>query len=96
MEKKAETYDITFKKKAVDLYYQKKNYAAVSRELNTHRKNIQRWVKQYSKDGIVGLREHRGRKSGSSSPSLSKIENPQMKIKRLEAENELLKKLLRM
>ncbi|MGD6874286.1 transposase [Sutcliffiella horikoshii] len=96
MEKKAETYDITFKKKAVDLYYQKKNYAAVSRELNTHRKNIQRWVKQYSKDGIAGLRENRGRKSGSGSASLSKIEDPQMKIKRLEAENELLKKLLRM
>ena len=29
MKKKAETYDLSFKKKAVDLYHQKKNYAAV-------------------------------------------------------------------
>ena len=37
MKKKAETYNLSFKKKAgfiVDLYHQKKNYAAVSRELN--------------------------------------------------------------
>ncbi|MFB5282794.1 helix-turn-helix domain-containing protein [Peribacillus sp. Hz7] len=52
------------KKKAVDLFHQNKNYAAVSRELNTHRKNIQRWVKQFSEDGMVGLREKCGRKSG--------------------------------
>ena len=55
---KSETYDISFKKKAVDLYHQKKNFAAVSRELNTHRKNIQRWVKQFSEDGMVGLRKN--------------------------------------
>lgn len=96
MEKKAETYDISFKKKAVDLYHQKKNYSAVSRELNIHRKNIQRWVKQFSEDGIVSLREKRGRKSMSSKVSSSIIESPQKKIKRLEAENELLKKLLKM
>ncbi|WHZ59013.1 helix-turn-helix domain-containing protein [Metabacillus hrfriensis] len=96
MEKKAETYDISFKKKAVDLYHQKKNYSAVSRELNIHRKNIQRWVKQFSEDGIVSLREKRGRKSMSSKVSSSTIESPQKKIKRLEAENELLKKLLKM
>jgi transposase len=80
----------------VDLYHQKKNYAAVSRELNTHRKNIQRWVKQFSKDGMVGLREKRGRKRGSSRVSSSTVENTQQKIKRLETENELLKKLLKM
>ncbi|WP_057767797.1 helix-turn-helix domain-containing protein [Cytobacillus praedii] len=91
MEKKAETYDISFKKKAVDLYHQRKNYSAVSRELNIHRKNIQRWVKQFNEDGIVGLREKRGRKSGSGKVSSSTSENPQKKIMRLEAENELLK-----
>jgi transposase len=96
MKKKAETYDLSFKKKAVDLYHQKKNYAAVSRELNIHRKNIQRWVKQFSEDGVVGLRETRGRKSKSSTVSSSTVESTQQKIKRLEAENELLKKLLKM
>ncbi|WP_152534805.1 helix-turn-helix domain-containing protein [Bacillus cihuensis] len=46
-----------YQKTVVDLYHQKKNYAAVSRELNIHihRKNIQRWVKQFSEDGMVGL-----------------------------------------
>ena len=58
MKKKVETYDLSFKKKAVDLYHKKKNYAAVSRELNIHRKNIQRWVKQFSEDGVVGLEKH--------------------------------------
>ena len=96
MKKKAKTYDLSFKKKVVDLYHQKKNYAAVSRELNIHRKNIQRWVKQFSEDGVVGLREKRGRKRGSSKVSSSTVENTQQKIKRLEAENELLKKLLKM
>ena len=67
----------------MDLYHQKKNYAAVSRELNTHRKNIQRWVKQLSEDGMVGLREKRGRKRGSSRVSSSTVENTQQKIKRL-------------
>ncbi|MFC0413928.1 hypothetical protein ACFFHH_00345 [Cytobacillus solani] len=38
----------------------------------------------------------RGRKSGSGKVSSSTIENPHKKIKRLEAENELLKKLLKM
>ncbi|USK36253.1 helix-turn-helix domain-containing protein [Bacillus sp. F19] len=61
-----------------------------------HRKNIQRWVKQFREDGIVGLREKRGRKSGFGKVSLSTNESPQKKIKRLEAENELLKKLLNM
>jgi transposase len=49
-----------------------------------------------SEDGVVGLRETRGRKSRSSRGSSSTIENTQQKIKRLEAENELLKKLLKM
>ena len=79
MKKKAETYDLSFKKKAVDLYHQKKNYAAVSRELNIHRKNIQRWVKQFSEDGMVGLREKRGRKSKSSTVSSSTLKIPNRK-----------------
>ncbi|WP_231690080.1 helix-turn-helix domain-containing protein [Cytobacillus solani] len=64
MEKKAETYDISFKKKALDLYHQKKNYSAVSRELNIHRKNIQRWVKQFNVDGIVALERNAEEKVG--------------------------------
>ncbi|WNS76063.1 helix-turn-helix domain-containing protein [Bacillus sp. DTU_2020_1000418_1_SI_GHA_SEK_038] len=58
MEKKVETY-------AVDLYHQTKNFAVVSKELNTHRKNIQGWVKQFSEDGMVGFIEKHGRKSGA-------------------------------
>ena len=53
-------------------------------------------MKQFSEDGVVGLRETRGRKSKSSTVSSSTVENTQQKIKRLEAENELLKKLLKM
>ncbi|MGE8081463.1 hypothetical protein [Peribacillus loiseleuriae] len=64
MEKKAETYDISFKKKEVDLYHQKKNYAAVSRELNTHCKNIQRWVKQFSEDRWLVLVKNAAEKVG--------------------------------
>ena len=94
MKKKAETYDLSFKKKAVG-YLVKKRIMQLFPELNVHRKNIQRWVKQFSEDGVVGLRETRGRKSKSSTISRT-VENTQQKIKRLEAENELLKKLLKM
>ncbi|WP_242691262.1 helix-turn-helix domain-containing protein [Cytobacillus praedii] len=64
MEKKAETYDISFKKKAVDLYHQRKNYSAVSRELNIHRKNIQRWVNSLMKMELLVLERNAEEKVG--------------------------------
>ena len=41
MKEKFETYDLSFKKQAVDLYLQRRNYPAVAKELNIHRKLLQ-------------------------------------------------------
>ncbi|WP_214484967.1 helix-turn-helix domain-containing protein [Bacillus sp. SM2101] len=96
MEKDRKTYDINFKKKVVEQYQITKNYAAVAREFNIHRKNVQRWVNHYNNEGTRGLRERRGRKKEFGKVTHIRNEHPEQKIKRLEAENEFLKKLLSM
>ncbi|MGM7683294.1 transposase [Cytobacillus sp. Hm23] len=96
MEKDRKTYDINFKKKVVEQYQIKKSYSAVAREFNIHRKNVQRWVNHYNNEGTRGLREWRGRKKEFSKVTHIRNEHPKQKIKRLEAENEFLKKLLSM
>ena len=90
------TYDIQFKKKAVDMYLKEgMGYKTVGRELEITPQMVRRWVQHFEAEGIKGLEEKRGRAKG---PGLgrprTRPEDPEEKIKRLEAENEMLKKLL--
>lgn len=92
------TYDVEFKKKAVDLYLKEgMSYKTIATELGIHHSVVSRWVKHFEAEGIKGLEEKRGKAKG---PGLdrprTKPENSETKIKRLEAENAMLKKLLGM
>lgn len=92
------TYDEKFKKKAVDLYLKKGlGYKSVAREMGIHDTLVRRWVKHFEAEGFKGLEEKRGTAKG---PGIGRPrtcpEDPEAKIKRLEAENDMLKKLLQM
>ena len=92
------TYDIEFKKKAIDLYLNKgMSYETVAKELGTHHSVVSRWVKHFEAEGIKGLEEKRGKAKGTGlGRPRTKPEDSEAKIRRLEAENEMLKKLLGM
>jgi len=92
------TYDVTFKKKAVDMYEKEgMGYNTVAKKLGISHSMVRRWVKHYENEGIKGLEEKRGKAKGPKKgrPRI-RPENPEVKIKRLEAEVEMLKKLLKM
>ncbi|MCM3783920.1 transposase [Neobacillus mesonae] len=98
MGKIRKTYDIAFKKKAVDLYLKDgKGYKTVAKELGIDHSLVRRWVEHFKTEGITALKEKRGtaKGPGKGRPRI-RTEDPKTKIKRLEAENELLKKLLKM
>jgi transposase len=98
MGKIQKTYDVNFKKQAVDLYLKgEMSYEAIGKKLNVHGTAISRWVKHYQNEGLAGLEEKRGKAKGNGKgPKRTRPEDPEAKIKRLEAENEMLKKLLKM
>lgn len=98
MGKIRKTYDVKFKKKAVDLYLKEgMGYKTVAKELGISDSMVRRWVKHFHAEGIKGLEEKRGKAKGPGKgrPKI-RPEDPSEKIKRLEAENEILKKLLMM
>jgi len=91
------TYSVEFKKKAVNLYFKHgMGLKAVAKELGIHYSMVSRWIKHFETKGVKGLEENRGKMKG---PGLgrprTRPEDPIEKIKRLEAENEMLKKLLK-
>ncbi|WP_342438303.1 transposase [Paenibacillus sp. FSL L8-0436] len=92
------TYDDKFKKKAVDLYLKKGlGYKSVAREMGINDSLVRRWVKHFKAEGLKGLEEKRGKAKGAGiGRPRTRPEDPEVKMKRLEAENELLKKLLQM
>ena len=98
MGKIRKTYDVKFKKKAVDLYFKEgMGYKTVARKLGIAHAMVRRWVKHYEQEGIQGLEEKRGKAKGpSKGRPRTRPEDPETKIKRLEAEVEMLKKLLKM
>lgn len=98
MGKIKKTYDVFFKKKAVDLYLKEgMAYKKVAKKLGVDHTMVMRWIRYFNAEGIKGLEEKRGKSRKkcrkNSKESLETVEN---KIKRLEAENEMLKKLLKM
>ncbi|WP_233414705.1 transposase [Thermaerobacillus caldiproteolyticus] len=57
---------------------------------------VRRWVKRYEQEGMKGLEEKRGKAKGPGKGRPRTCpEDPETKIKRLEAEVEMLKKLLK-
>lgn len=98
MGKMRKTYDEKFKKKTVDFYLKKGwGYKSVAQEMGIDESLVRRWVKHYEAEGLKGLEEKRGKAKGpGKGRPRTRPEDPELKIKRLEAENELLKKLLQM
>jgi transposase len=98
MGKIRKTYDAKFKKKAVDLYLKEgMGYKTVAKELGIDESMVGRWVKRYEQEGMKGLEEKRGKAKGpGKGRPRTRPEDPETKIKRLEAEVEMLKKLLKM
>ncbi|MBA2870902.1 transposase [Anoxybacillus calidus] len=98
MGKIRKTYDVKFKKKAVDLYLKEgMGYKTVAKELGIDHSMVRRWVKHYEQEGIQGLEEKRGKAKGpGKGRPRTRPGDPETKIKRLEAEVEMLKKLLKM
>lgn len=92
------TYDVEFKNKAIDLYLEESmSYKTIAKELSIHHSVVSRWMKHFEAEGIKGLEEKHGKakEPGLGRPRI-RPEDPKTKIKRLEAENEMLKKLLGM
>ncbi|KAA6447614.1 transposase [Bacillus swezeyi] len=97
MGKIRKTYDLTFKKKAVDLHMKEgMGFKTVAKELGISKSVAARWVKHFEAEGMKGLEEKRGKAKGAGMgrPRV-RPEDPESKIKRLEAEVEMLKKLLK-
>ncbi|MEC2534633.1 transposase [Bacillus cereus] len=47
------TYDETFKKKAIDLYFKEgMGYTQIGKTLSIDEKNVRRWVKRFKEEGI--------------------------------------------
>ncbi|WP_242475817.1 transposase, partial [Bacillus cereus group sp. N6] len=77
------------KKKAVNLYLKEgMGYKTVAKELGIDDSVVRRWVKHFEAEDIKGLEEKRGKmkEPGIGRPK-TKPEDPEAKIKRLEAEN---------
>ncbi|MGF9860126.1 helix-turn-helix domain-containing protein, partial [Priestia endophytica] len=56
---------------------------------------IYRWVKHFQAEGLKGLEEKRGKAKGvGKGRPTTQLETTETKLKRLEAENALLKKFL--
>ncbi|MDR5045278.1 helix-turn-helix domain-containing protein [Bacillus thuringiensis] len=83
------TFSIDFKMKAIELYSHRGiGSNLLGKELGVTYSVIDRWIKKYENEGILGLQEKRGRSKQTNEVSQD------ARIQRLEAENEYLKKLL--
>ncbi|BDG34648.1 helix-turn-helix domain-containing protein [Saccharococcus caldoxylosilyticus] len=96
MEKKRKTYSAEFKMDIVHKYlHEGWSQSELLKHFRIHNSMLQRWVNQYQREGIEGLKEKRGKTIGTNKGRLRKNpSSPEEKMKRLEAENAYLKKLL--
>lgn len=91
------TYSKEFKLQAVKMKVdQGCSYAAIVQETGIARSMIKRWVKSYQAIGEAGLEERRGHMSAGRPRvrPITKEDELAKRIRRLEMENEVLKKLL--
>ncbi|MFQ6568262.1 transposase [Bacillus sp. AF53] len=83
------TFSIDFKMKAIELYSHRGiGSKLIGKELGVTYSVIDRWIKKYENEGILGLQEKRGRSKQTNEVSQD------ARIQQLEAENAYLKKLL--
>ncbi|PFN63938.1 helix-turn-helix domain-containing protein [Bacillus thuringiensis] len=77
------TYDVEFKKKAVDLYLKEgMSYKTIATELGIHHSVVSRWVKHFEAEGIKGLEEKCGKAKGLVlGRPRTKLEDSEAKIK---------------
>ncbi|MGZ9870377.1 transposase [Priestia endophytica] len=96
MGKTNRTYDLKTKRKAVDLYLKEEmEYKTIAKKLEIDVAIIYRWVKHFQAEGLKGLEEKRGKAKGvGKGRPTTQLETTETKLKRLEAENALLKKFL--
>lgn len=96
MGEKRKTYTVEFKQNAVKMYLDKGlGYKTVAKKLGMMHSMVRKWVKQYEIEGPTGLEEKRGKATGPrKGRPRTKNESSEEKIRRLEAENKFLKKLL--
>ncbi|MCP1126251.1 helix-turn-helix domain containing protein [Bacillus sp. 3103sda1] len=79
--------------KAIEIYLHRgMGSKLIGRELGVTYSVIDRWIKNYNSEGILGLQEKRGR-SRQTNQNLIRISQDD-RIEQLEAENAYLKKLL--
>ncbi|WP_233403500.1 helix-turn-helix domain-containing protein [Bacillus halotolerans] len=72
-------------------------YQTIAREMDIDKNQVRRWVNHFQEDGIKGLEEKRGKAKGTGiGRPIIRPEDPESKMKRLEAENKMLKKFLDM
>jgi transposase-like protein len=92
------TYSAEFKLKAVKMYLDDGyGFQAVAKKLNIpDKKSVRRWVKNYNTLGTEGLEERRGKSSlaHTKGKPRKKPMTLEEQVKRLQAENEYLKKYL--
>ncbi|MBJ8030648.1 helix-turn-helix domain-containing protein [Bacillus cereus group sp. N21] len=92
MGKIGRTFSIDFKMKAIEMYLHRGTGSKlIGRELGVTYSVIDRWIKNYNNEGILGQQEKRGK---SRKTRQTNAINQEDRIKRLEAENAYLKKLL--
>lgn len=98
MGKIRKTYDMNIKKKVVDLQLKDgMGYNIIAKELSIDKNQGRRCVNYFNAEGIKGLEDKRGKRKGpGKGRPRARPEDQEVKIKRLEAENEMLKKLLKM
>lgn len=92
-------YSFDIKLEAVKMYLEKGiGPTNIARQLElSDRGRVMLWVRRYKEFGEDGLKERRGKATGPSKGRAKKEDlTLEEKIKRLEAENEYLKKVLKM
>jgi transposase len=93
MGKYRRTFTVDFKMQAIEMYLHRgMGSKLIGKELGVTYSVIDRWIKNYNSDGILGLQEKRGKSRQAKASSIKHSQNN--KMERLEAENAYLKKLL--
>ncbi|MBG9742865.1 transposase [Paenibacillus alvei] len=94
MGEKRRTYDIDFKRRAVAMCLEEgMGSRTVAKTLGINDRMLRRWITHYERQGIEGLKEKRGRATGSRKGRPKKNMTLEEEVLRLRAENALLKKL---
>jgi transposase len=88
-------FDPEFKRRAVEMYLSGMSKLGVTRELGLPNDSyVRRWIKAYEYRGWEGLSDHRGRgRQGAINLGKTRSQKPELKIKWIEAEIDMLKKI---